>query len=189
MRSWMHVWAVAGVTTAAMVLAQSGSAGVTPMSKIVVTASGCPGAMRADQHAVGGQRTVWTMALEDRDKKKDEWPDPGGMGVHMVFENGRAQMRSLEFSVSYLPLGPRQMPVAPEADPQEMKKRFALTTDDKTRVERDLMVGPAATITRVHLVSATFADGSVWHAASEGACSVEPNRAIAGDGKESSLRW
>ena len=188
MRSWMQAGAVAGVTIAAMVLAQSGSAGVTPMSKIVVAASGCPGWLRADQHAVGGQRTVWTMALEDRDKK-EQWPDPGGMGVHMVFENARAQMRSLEFSVSYLPLGPRQMPVAPEADPQEMKKRYALTTDDKTRVERNLMVGPAATITRVHLISATFVDGSVWQAPSEGACSVEPNRVIATDGKESSLKW
>lgn len=132
------------------------------------------------------------MAFEDKDRKKDEWPSQGSIGVHVVFEGARNQTRALEFSVSYLPAGLRLMPVAPggdEKDPQELKKTFVLTANDKTRVERDLMVGPAAMITRVHLISATFADGSVWHAANEGACSVEPSRAIAVDGKESSLRW
>jgi hypothetical protein len=50
-------------------------------------------------------------------------------------------------------------------------------------VNGDLMVGPAATITRVHLISATFADGSVWHAANANACSIEPNRVLPVDAK------
>jgi hypothetical protein len=188
----MRIGTLAGAMIAAMALAQPGSAGVTPTTKVVVTASGCPGAMRADQHAVGGQRTAWTMALEDKDRKKDEWPSQGSMGVHVVFEGARNQTQSLEFSVSYLPVELRSMPVETKAggkNAQEMKKSFVLTANDKTRVERDLMVGPAATITRVHLVSATFADGSVWHAANEAACSVEPAHVIAVDGKETSLRW
>ncbi len=126
------------------------------------------------------------MALEDKNKK-DQWPDPGGMGVHVVFGNARMRTRSLEISVSYLPLGLRLTP--DEKSPQELKKTYVVTVDDKTQIQRDLMVGPAAAILRVHLVSATFADGSVWHATSDGACSVEPNRVLAVDGKESSLRW
>lgn len=183
----MRIGAV-GVMIAATALSQPLSAGVTLTSRVAVTGSGCPGWLRADQHAVGGQRTVWTMALEDKGKK-EQWPDPGGMGMHMVFENARTPMRSLELSVSYLPPGLRLMPGADGRYAQEMKKTFALTVDDKTRVERNLMVGPAAMITRAHLISATFADGSVWHAASEGACSLEPSHALAMDGKESSLSW
>lgn len=185
----MRLGVVVGLMIATMTGTQPVSAGVTPTSRVATAGSRCPGALRADQHTVGGQRTVWTMALEDKNKK-DQWPDPAGMAaVHMVFENTRAQIRSLEVSVSYLPLGPRLMPDADGTNAQEMKKNYVLTADDKTRIERNLMVGPAATITRLHVTSATFADGSVWHATSEGACSIEPSRAIAVDGKESSLRW
>ena len=51
---------------------------------------------------------------------------------------------------------------------KESKKTFVLQQEAALRVDADLLVGPAATITRVHLVSATFADGSVWRAPSDG---------------------
>jgi hypothetical protein len=63
-----------------------------------------------------------------------------------------------------------------ERSPQEKAKTFNLDREAAMRVGGDLLVGPAATITRVHLMSATFADGSVWHASSEDACSIVPSK-------------
>jgi hypothetical protein len=65
---------------------------------------------------------------------------------------------------------------AVRAQPQERAKTFNLDREAAMRIGGDLLVGPAATITRVHLVSATFADGSVWHAPSDDACTVVPSR-------------
>jgi len=173
---------------AAMTMAQPVNGGVTPTKSVAGTK--CPGLLRANQHAVGGERTQWTGALEDKDKHP--FPVMGTMGVHVVFQGTETRARSLEFSVSYLPAGLRKMKVDPGADgtsPQTMKKTYALTGGNKARVEGDLLVGPASTVTCVHLVSATFADGSAWHATSESECSVEPNHVMAVDGKESSIEW
>jgi hypothetical protein len=45
------------------------------------------------------------------------------------------------------------------------------------------MVGPAATIESVHLKSVTFTDGSVWHAANDSTCTIEPIRVLEVDSK------
>jgi len=170
---------------AAMAMTQPAS-GVTPTKS---AATKCPGWLRADQHTVGGQRTLWTTALEDKDKKDTWWPTLGTLGVHVMFQGKETPLRSVEFSVSYLPPGLRKLPVGREASAQMLTKNYVLTGDDKARVEGNLLVGSAAVVTRVRLISATFADGSVWRAASDGACSVEPNRVMPVDGKESSLEW
>jgi hypothetical protein len=86
-------------------------------------------------------------------------------------------VKALELSVSYVPAGARVMPVEPGMDSKsakESKKTFVLQQEAARQVDAELLVGPAATITRVHLVSATFADGSVWRASSEDVCSVAP---------------
>jgi len=163
--------AVAGLI-AAGAQAQTGKVGATTQaSRYVIEGPGCPGALRA-QHQPTMGKTIWTVALEDKNKK-DQGRAPASMGLHVVFESARTQPRSAELSVSYLPLRLKAMPI--ESDKaQELKKTFALAAEDKDRLDGDLMVGPAATITRVHLMSVTFADGSVWHAPSEDACSVAP---------------
>ena len=182
----MRVVGVAGLMLAVMASARPASGGVTKAS----AGTKCPGAFRADQHDVGGARTVWTVAFEDRDKRDKWWPESGSMGVHVVFQNLQTPTRSLEFSVSYLPPRVRVTPAASDRQSaQEMKKSYTLAVRDKVSVQGDLLVGPASAVTRVHLISATFADGSVWRAASDDACSVEPSRVLAVDGKESSLQW
>lgn len=183
----MRLGAIAGLTIAMMAMAQPVSGGVTP-TKNVAAGTKCPGWLRAEQHTIGGQRTLWTTSLEDKGKKSTWWPVLGSLGVHVAFQGTETRARSLEFSVSYLPAGVRAVS-GPGAKGAEMKKTYALTGNDKARVEGDLLVGAASTVTRVHLVSATFADGSAWHAESENACSVEPNRVMAVDGKESSIEW
>jgi len=181
----MGLGAVGGLLIALLAAAQPLSGGVTKAASTT-----CPGAFRANQHEVGGARTVWTVAREDKNKKDKWWPASGSMGVHVVLQTARMPLQTLEISVSYLPPGVRITPAGPEANGvQELKKNYTLTVHDKVVVEGDLLVGPASTVTRVHLVSATFADESEWHAASEDACRVQPDRVIAVDGKESSLKW
>jgi len=183
----MRLGGAVGLMFVAMALAQPVSGGVTPAAKNAATK--CPGWLRADQHTVGGQRMPWTAALEDKDKKDKWWPTLGTLGVHVLFQSSETRLRSVELSVSYLPAGGREMPARAEASSPAMRKNYVLTANDKTRVEGNLLVGTAAAVTRVNLISATYADGSVWRGASEGACSVEPNRVISTDGKESSLEW
>jgi hypothetical protein len=176
--------AVAGLMVAAGAQAQTGSASTAQLSQYVVVGAGCPGQLTAQQQTQG-PGTVWTIAQQDTDKKSQN--APGSMGVHVSFASPKTQVASLELSVSYLPPGLRLMPTDPKQgtkDTREDSKTFVLKQEAAMHINGDLMVGPAATITRVHLVSATFADGSVWHAPNANACSIEPNRVMLVDTKK-----
>jgi hypothetical protein len=146
----------------------------------VIVGAGCPGQLTARQQATEGA-AVWTTALGDPSAAAAR---PHGLGIHVEFAGIRNEVKALELRVSYLPLGLRAMQVSPTmtntiaAQPQERTKTFDLDRTAAMRIGGDLLVGPAATITRVHLVSATFADGSVWHAPSDDACTVVPNRVM-----------
>lgn len=171
--------AVAGLGMAASVglAQQSSEASAKQMPRYVLVGPGCPGQFSARQQSTGGA-TMWTTAIEDKDKKDH---GAASMGVHVDFESTKSPVRSLELSVSYLPAGLRAMPVTPGVmtkSPAESKKTFDLAGQGTTRVDGDLLVGPAATITRVHLMSATYADGAVWHAANASTCSIEPDRVV-----------
>lgn len=183
----MRLLAMVGLAVATVAMAQPVSGGVTPSTRVIVTGAGCPGWLQATQSEIGAGRTLWTIAQEDKDKKHP-WTDPGSMTVHVAFVGTRQQPRSLEFSVSYLPAGLRLKDTADGQSSQELKKIYALS-GKKTKVEGDLLVGPASVVTRVHLISATFADESVWNAPNDDACSVGAIHVIAGDSKEGSLHW
>jgi hypothetical protein len=151
--------------------------------RYVLLGAGCPGQLQARQQATGGAM-VWTTALEDQGDKAAWTAKPSGLGIHVEFAGAKTAVKALELRVSYLPLGLRRMQVAPtvtnavEKSPQERAKTFNLDREAGMRIGGDLLVGPAATVTHVHLVSATFADGNVWHAPSDDACTIEPNRVM-----------
>ena len=174
------VAAGAQAQTGTMAPMQSGATSTKQATRYVVVGQGCPGQLSARPATAGGA-TVWTTALEDQDKK-GRAPSPGSMGVHVEFDGAKTQVHSAELSVRYLPLGLRVMPVTPDVNAkgsQESKKKtFSLTAEEKTRIEGNLMVGPASMIESVHLTSATFADGGVWRAPSDSACTVAPERLI-----------
>ncbi len=149
---------------------------------VIVSGPTCPaGLLQADQQATGGA-TVWTAALEDEGNKDALLRRPTGLGVHVDFQGTTGPVKALELRVSYEPLGLKRaagydwVRMNSWATRREREKNFNLDRQATMRVDADLLVGPAATITRVHLVSATFADGSVWRAPTPDACSVVPNR-------------
>lgn len=172
--------AVVGLIVAAGAQAQQGGVSAVPASRYAIVTAGCPGQLLARQQATGGA-TVWTTALEDQ--KDPAQAKPSGLGVHVEFEGAKNAIKALELRVSYEPLGLKRVPVAPGTNgfatsTTEREKNFNLDREAAKRVDADLLVGAAATITRVHLMSATFADGSVWHTPSENACSVVPSRIV-----------
>jgi hypothetical protein len=173
--------AVAGLMIAAGAQAQQSTQAQESARKTLKDAQSavvereCPGALRAQHQPVGP--TMWTAALEDKghDSQAQKVKGPG---LHVEFDGVKNKVKALELSVSYLPAGARVMPVQPGLDTKsakESKKTFVLQQEPTRRVDADLLVGPAATITRVHLVSATFADGSVWQVSGEDVCSVAPS--------------
>ena len=172
MRSWVHVgvMAVAGwMIAAAAGQAQTG----TPVNAPVLSNTArCPGGLRVRHQPMGGA-TVWTVAQEDKDQGRHA-TEAKGPGVHVEFDTTK-RVRMLELSVSYRPAGARVMPAEPGTSAKESKKTFVLQQEPSLSVDGDLLVGRAATITRVHLVSATYGDGTVWHATSEDECSVPPS--------------
>ena len=169
------VVAVAGLMVAAVGQAQTGSASTAQLSQYVVVGAECPGQLTAQRQAKGVE-TVWTVAQEDEGAKNQT--NKSGLGVRVAFQGVKTPMHSLELRVSYLPQGLRLMPVDPKQEAKDMResdKTFVLQQKAAMHVVGDLLVGPAATITRVHLMSVTYADGSVWRAPSADACSVVPS--------------
>lgn len=148
--------------------------------RYVVVGVGCPGMLTARQQATGGAE-IWTTGMGDQSAAS---ATPRGLGIHVEFDGVRTAVKEIELRVSYLPLGLHVMQVGPATthsvatQPRERAKTFNLDRVAAMRVAGDLLVGPAATITRVHLVSVTFADGHVWHAPSEDTCTVVPNRVM-----------
>ncbi len=172
------VVAVACLMVAAVGQAQTGSASTAQFSQYVIVGANCPGQLTAQQQARGGQ-TLWTIAEEDQGAKNEA--NKAGLGVHVAFHDLKTPVHSLELRVSYLPQGLRLMPTDPKQGTKDMResdKTFVLQQKAAMHVVGDLLVGPAATITRVHLMSVTYADGSVWRAPSADACSVVPNRMV-----------
>jgi hypothetical protein len=134
---------------------------------------------------------IWTGALEDRGRSQESDGAArgkfGGLGIQVEFESANVPVHALELRVSYLPQQLRYLPVDPKGsqfmpagpkgakDMRESRKTFDLAEQAAMHVDGNLWVGPASTIKRVHLLSVTYANGSVWRAPSEDACSVEPD--------------
>jgi len=175
------VVAVVGCMAAAICQAQQSGVSQAQLS-VVVEGRACPGQLQARQQAAGGA-TVWTAAVEDQMDQDAANARPKGLGVHVDFRGTKTAVKTLELRVTYEPLGLKRVPVGPGTNgfvssPAVHEKNFSLDREPAMRVDADLLVGPAATITRVNLMSATFADGTVWHAPTEDACSVVPSHLV-----------
>jgi len=144
---------------------------------------GCPVGMSARQKGAG--QTLWTIALEDQgDPARVTNAKRGGMGVAVELKAEKDHgIREATFEVSYLLPGARALLVDRPGLPKgaELKKKtFSLSAGDEgtLKLVGDLLVGRAAMIDRVHLVSLGYADGSQWHARNAGSCSIEPSRMV-----------
>ena len=145
--------------------------------------SGCPVGMAARQKGAG--QTLWTIALEDqRDAVRAANAKRGGMGVAVELKAEKEHgIREAVFEVSYLLPEARAMLIDRPGLPKgaELKKKtFSLSADDAgtLKLVGDLLVGRAAMIDRVHLVSLSYADGGQWHARNAGSCTIEPSRVV-----------
>ena len=176
---------VVSLLFAGSLAAQSKTAVLQPS---VTYDASCPVGLSARQKADG--QTLWTIALEDqRFPAKAAAAQRDGMGV--AVELRAVQYHSVlgaTFEVSYLPPGTRAMLIdrAGLVNGMKMaKKTFSLTAGDggTLKLAGDLLVGRAATIDRVHLVSLTYADGSQWLTKNPASCVVAPSRMVLVDAR------
>lgn len=163
-------------------VAQQAAKANSPAASHFVPTGECPAHLTA--HQQGSGQAVWTIALEDAGKpaQSGDGPPPE-TGVHVNLQLPRgAELSHVRLMVSFVPPGVRAYPVPAarftSTRPAEQKKTFELSAPDGTdrEVEGDLLVGRSFLIKRVHLLELTYADGRVWRAPREDACSIEPNR-------------
>ena len=145
-----------------------------------IIGSGCPVEMKAQQQAAG--RTEWVVANEDAAQLQKQTASHPNSGVHVELNAPRDKaLRQVELTVDFAPLGiHRMLPLAQMDTPATTnlkQKTFSLSaTDTATRkLAGSLLVGPAASIIRVRLLSITYADGTHWQSAPGQTCSVEPS--------------
>lgn len=178
----VFVMAVAGLMVAAGAQAQQGTQAQQKAQaraqkylkdmQVALVAHGCPGMLSAEQQSAV---TMWTVSREDS-KDLTVAKQRGGSGIHVDLKSSRGALREIELSVSYIAPGERVMAVAAPDKKDLRQKTFNLSADGVTDLDGDLLVGPAFRITLVHLISAKYADGSMWRAQSEDVCSVAPSR-------------
>ncbi|HEX7157852.1 MAG TPA: hypothetical protein VF214_02465 [Edaphobacter sp.] len=141
----------------------------------------CPVSMTVQQQGWG--KVEWTVSQEDARELRRETKGPAGnagVNVALTAPKGRGLSR-VELAVYYLEPRGRVLPV-PEsggAKPEmekttEMKETFDLSADRGSagEISGSLMVGAAAGITRVQLMSVKYADGEAWSGAG---CSMKPS--------------
>lgn len=133
----------------------------------------CPGTLSARQQSPVG--TMWTVSQEDA--KDPAFKRRGAnSGVYVALKSTKGALREIELNVSYIAPGARIMPVDSTDEKDMRQKTFELSAGGQRDVDGYLLVGPAFRISSVHLISATYADGTMWHARSEEDCRVEPSR-------------
>lgn len=139
----------------------------------------CPGHLWAREGA--RPETQWTRSLEDKSGPGFA-PAPGSTGLHVALSAAPRDLREMDLAVFFVPPGARLLGVRGLSGEQipEQKKTFRLvaTTNAARSLDGDLLVGPSFEIQRVHLLSVTYKDGSVWRAASESVCSIVPDRLL-----------
>lgn len=150
----------------------------------------CPVGMAAQQASLG--QTMWTISLEDTRQPRNEAAvraSNSGVHVELTAANGKP-IHQVELAVYFLAPGTRLLLVAPpsgQPDGQsashgasDLQKTFHLAASGNASFDLagDLLIGPAASITRVHLLRIDYTDGTSWQPSGSGVCSVEPNRFI-----------
>jgi hypothetical protein len=138
---------------------------------------GCP--VHLFTHQQGDPATVWITSFEDA---RNAEPNSQHSGLHVDLNAATKAIKQVELAVSFLPPGTRVLPIAgqyrAERTPApEAKKTFTIAAKNSASLQlaADLLIGPAAAITRVKLLRVDYADGTAWQA---NTCSVEPSRLL-----------
>jgi len=143
-----------------------------------VTAYGtCPVGMFAQRRDSG--QTMWIVSLEDAiNPGHPTTAKPGSTGVHIsLTAPKKSPIHQAELAVYYVAPGTHALLIADKKSPTNLKKTFHLSASDDAslKLTGDLLVGPSAGITHIHLLSLNYADGTTWTAPNNTACTIEPN--------------
>jgi hypothetical protein len=151
------------------------------MAVLNPTQANCPVGLSASLQARG--QTLWTIAKENKPSAAD--PTYGaGVHVHLsAFTHMAIQNATL--SVSYLAPGLNLEPITqtssqPAATNNERSKTFHLVSADPntSALSGDLLVGPAANIQSVTVLSIQYTNGTRWSATPTSACTIQPSHVL-----------
>jgi hypothetical protein len=153
---------------------------------IQATATGdCPVGMFAQRRDSG--QTMWIVSLQDESNPNHATaPQPGNTGVRVSLTAPRkSPIRQAELAVYYVAPGTHALLISNKKSPPDLKKTFHLAASDDASLHLtgDLLVGPSAGITLIHLLSLDYADGATWTAPNNTACTVEPSGLLLVDAK------
>jgi hypothetical protein len=135
-------------------------------------ATSCPVGIKAQQE--GSAQREWTISLEDAGQAARE-SESRSSGVHVELNAPKDKTLSqVELAVYFKAPVSGVLPVAGASSAPDQKKTFDLSAgDDPARtLSGSLLVGPAAGVTRVHLLSITYSDGTEWRATSGTNCNA-----------------
>lgn len=152
-------------------LAQSpATAAMQRLNSVQASITACPANMTVQQR--GAPETVWTVASEDAATLPK---NSLGTGVHVELNSQATHLQQAELVVDYVIPGARVMPAG--AAMSTRTKTFHVVSSGGTSLTLagDLLVGTVSGVTRVHLLSLKYTDGTSWHAAPGHDCSVEPS--------------
>jgi len=129
----------------------------------------CPVGIAAQQQATGA--TQWVVSLEDS-ANPSRLP-AGKMGVHVVLKAlGSLKFSTAKVEVAYLVPPAGMMLVDGNAATQTRTFDLSAGDDPTQEMERSLLIGSGVSISRVKLLSLTYADGTESQLAGNSNCSV-----------------
>jgi hypothetical protein len=145
--------------------------------------------MKAERQA-SGQRE-WIVSLEDGLQLQHPNTRANNAGVHVELVGFKSKpIRQAEVAVYYMAPGIHSLQVGQASDAavptSDLKKTFVLSAADgesNALLAGSLLVGNAASITRVRLLRVEYSDGSTWQPTSASACTVQPGLLMAVAGR------
>ena len=169
------------------------------------SAASCPVGMRAQQ-AASGQTVWTISREDARQPRNEVARRSGEAGVHVELNAANDKpIHQVELEVYFLAPGARVVPVASAAgqarplaataegshignveigpgteglDAHNPAKTFELSAEGGAafKLAGDLLVGPAASITRVRVLRIEYTDRTTWQPGGSAVCSIEPDR-------------
>jgi hypothetical protein len=159
------------IVTAASLSALA-QAPATPPRLPQPVADPCPVGLYANMNPTTA--TIWTTALEDQSNAAPTAGKAAPSGIHVEVSSTKKSIDQIELRVHYVPVGLRAMPLQSTSNLPDATKTFNLAAADggALQLNGNLLVGPAATIQRVTVLSIRYADGSAWQPTAKQSCAA-----------------
>jgi hypothetical protein len=134
----------------------------------------CPIAIAAQLQGMPEREEI--VAIEDANRPRNLDPFHGDAALHVHLAARNAPLAKVKLAVSYvIPTTGILLVSQPGLDPPTQQKTYELTApnDPAPTLEATLRSGTVAHITRVHILTIQYADGTLFEPATNNTCSLK----------------